>query len=517
MNSNTIWFLVAVTIAVAVVSWRNRGVALLMLIVVVLLFSVAEIAINYPMIWRDVYLHGSSCIEIIEKGRIVDTWNPYPQSNPGFFLLWSITSIVTGLQLFPSNLFLLLPLCVILLALAIVAIFRRLSLKREYANSAALLAFLVMNFNTNEFVFAHFNTRLLSFLLSLTFFLLLLATKRSAVQMAALLVIYTTLVISHPLNSLLVVILLGVLMFVRVPRVTPGISLLFSCIVIYLSWSSYISIVAVAGKLLLDFVGGMKFAAEIAYGWSPTAPRPEPAFGILLGVYYKVLLVVLGSLSLLSAVLLRRQRYARFLFAYLLSVSVLYGTTFFLGLGDIAVNRGILFATVPLSGLPIMMCASRWERHPNRGLRRKLVLFTLIIVLIVPQFVFAHELPLARYERVGSMDATLRFIFDHRDNRSIAAIGDVPIYYCFYEPTFTDYRILWRSEWQSLREVNSFFANNTDSLKVIDYKNIIDWGAILRHDGSYQQALREWDTEVSAKIDGQYLRVYSSGYEAIYV
>ena len=269
------------------------------------------------------------------------------------------------------------------------------------------------------------------------------------------------------------------------------------------------------GKLLLDFVGRDEVlrrdcirlvtnrAETRASFWDPARCLLQSAVG-RLGL---ALAAVCGSAE--------ASKICKFLFAYLLSVLVLYGATFFLGLGDIAVNRGILFASVALAGLPIMMCASRWERHLNRGLKRKLLLFTLIIVLIVPQFVFAHDLPLARYERVGSMDATMRFVFDHRDNRSIAAIGDVPIYYCFYEPTFTDYRILWRSEWQSLSEVNSFFANNTDSLKVIDYKNIIDWGAILRHDGSYQQALREWDTEVSAKIDGQYVRVYSSGYKAI--
>ena len=115
------------------------------------------------------------------------------------------------------------------------------------------------------------------------------------------------------------------------------------------------------------------------------------------------------------------------------------------------------------------------------------------------------------------MDATLTFVSSHRDHQPIAAIGDVPIYYSFYEPTFTDYRILWRSDWVSLDEVNGFFANNTDSLKVMDYKNIIDWGAILRHDSSYQQAFHDWDTEVSAKIDAQYDRVYSCGYQTIYV
>jgi hypothetical protein len=518
MNAYTIWFLIAVTIAVVALSWKNRGPPLLIVIVVALLFSVAEIAVNYPMIWRDVYLHGSACLEILEKGRIVETYDPYPQSNPGYFLLWSITSLVTGLQLFPSNLLLLLPVAVILLVVVCIAIFRRLSLRKEYANAAGLFAFLVMNFNTNEFMFVHFNTRLLSILLVLAFVLLLLAARRSPAQSAALLLTYTSLVIAHPLNSLLVIVFLGAFLFIRFDRSTRSISLLFFCIVIYMLWSVYLSITTVAelGKLLLDFLGGIKSSAEVAYGWLPTAPRAEPAFGILLGTYYKLLLIVLASLSLFSAVLLRRQRHARFLFVYLLSVSVLFGAAFLMGLGDIALDRGILFASVAFAGLPIMICASRWEHQVGPGLKRRLLLFTLITVLIVPQFVFAHQLPMVRYERVGSIDSTMVFVSTHRAHRSIAAIGDFPYYYCYYEPTFKDYRILWYSDWNSLNDVNYLFANNTQSLKIIDYKNIIDWGAILRHADSYEQAFIQWHTLVTANVDGDYGRIYSNGYETTY-
>ena len=167
---------------------------------------------------------------------------PYPQSNPGYFLLWSITIDCHRATIVSLEPVLAAACCCDPARVVMRRYLPKVVSQRESTpTAAALFAFLVMNFNTNEFMFAHFNTRLLSILLVSSFFLLLLLRPKDLpTQSAALLVIYTSLVIAHPLNSLLVVVFLGRFHVRQVPtgRLQYFVSLL--CIVIYMFWSAYV-------------------------------------------------------------------------------------------------------------------------------------------------------------------------------------------------------------------------------------------------------------------------------------
>jgi hypothetical protein len=262
----------------------------------------------------------------------------------------------------------------------------------------------------------------------------------------------------------------------------------------------------------------LTMSLETISGWSPMMAKPQPFFGVALGTYYKLLLIALGVLSVYSAIRLRMQRNVRFLAAYLLAVLILYGTSFYV-LTDIAVNRGIILASVPLAGLPIMLCRSVTGKHLNRGLRRK-ALVASIVVLAIPQFILLHQLPLARYQRVGSIDVTLSFVLDHRNGKPVASLGDFPLYYCFYEPFFKNYHNFAFDNypgWDSLDSIVTFFDTSpNESLKMLDYRKIVDWGAILGHSNSYNQALDKWHLEVYGKLDQRYNRIYSTTFETIY-
>jgi len=200
----------------------------------------------------------------------------------------------------------------------------------------------------------------------------------------------------------------------------------------------------------------------------------------------------------------------------LLAVAVLFGASFFAGLGDISLNRGILFGCVALAGFVSILHKGITNLHMKRRWVGK-SLAILIVILIIPLYVFVHELPVARYERVGSHDETLTFIMNTRGTHGITSIGDFPIYYSYYEPFYEGYHNFGDFQnWQSLSQITSFFASPNNDLKLVDQRNIVDWGAIIGHTNTYNEALSQWDSQVYPELDQHYNRVYSSSFETIY-
>jgi hypothetical protein len=467
------------------------------------------------MIWRDVYLHGSAVKGILDKGYIANTWVDYPTTHPGFFLLWSTVSLVTGMELFPSNLLLLLPVAVILLAIILVLVYRRLSV--SLSTGAALFAFLLMNFNTNEFTFIHFNTRLLSLVYVLLFILLFLKKTGGVARIAGLLVVYGALSISHVLNSLVPVVFLAVYWLFERKRQHSESFLALSCASIYVAWNVYVGF-PLLKYAFMNFTN-INLSLKTAAGYSPTVVGySKPFFGTLLGDYYKVLLVILMLISIYSMIKLRSQQRTRILSYYLLSMLFVYGVTFFL-LRDISVNRGIIFASLSLAALPLILLTSskRTDLNLLKHKTRVRITVVLIVFLAIPQFVLVHELPLARYGSVESIDATSRFVMSHRNGQSLVSAGDFPIYYCYYEPFYKGYNNLGFLGWKSLGNITDFLLAGQDaSLRIVSYKQIVDWGCILGHTSSFNETLPEWNTEVYEKLDLRFNRIYDNGFETVF-
>jgi hypothetical protein len=516
MNSNVFWFLLLVTSVTAVIAWKKAALGLPSVIAIVLLFSAVEVATNYPMIWRDVYLHGSAVKGILDIGHIANTWDAYAATYPGFFLLWSTISLVTGIQLFPSNLLLLLPVVVVLLAIILVLVYRRLSV--SLSTGAALLAFLLMNFNQNEFTFIHFNTRLLSLVFVLLFILLFLNKTGGAARIVGLIVVYGALVISHVLNSLVPVVFLAVYWLFERKRQHSEPFLVLSCASIYVAWNAYFGF-PLLKQAFMNFAN-INLSLETAVGYSPAVVgNSKPLFGTLLGDYYKVFLVILMLISIYSIIKLRSQQRTRILSYYLLSILFIYGVTFF-SLRDISVNRGIVFASLSLAALPLILLTSskRIDLDLLKHKTRVRAIIVLIVLLAIPQFMFVHELPLARYGSVESIDATSRFLVSYRNGQSLVSLGDFPIYYCFYEPFYKGYNNLGFSGWKSLANITDFLlAGQKDaSLRIVSYNQIVDWGCILGHADSYNESSRQWNAEVYGKLGACFNRIYDNGFGTIF-
>jgi hypothetical protein len=263
----------------------------------------------------------------------------------------------------------------------------------------------------------------------------------------------------------------------------------------------------------------INLSLETAVGYSPAAVgNSKPLFGTLLGDYYKVFLVILMLVSIYSMIKLRSQQRTRILSYCLLSTLFIYGVTFF-SLRDISVNRGIVFASLSLAALPLILLTSskRIDLNLLKHKTRVRIIIVLIVLLAIPQFMLVHELPLARYGSVESIDATSRFLVSYRNGQSLVSLGDFPIYYCFYEPFYKGYNNLGFSGWNSLANITDFLLAGQDaSLRIVSYKQIVDWGCILGHADSCNESLRQWGTEVYGKLDARFNRIYDNGFGTIF-
>lgn len=539
MNTNVFWFLLVFTVIIASLTWIKKEVSLVSLIAVVLLFSLVQVATNYPMIFaRDVFLQGSIVNVIGSQGHIGNTWNTYAQSSPSFFVLWSVVTIVTGLEVIPTNLFLLLPIAIFLFTVLLVLIFRKLSIAIPY--TVALFAFLLMNFNKNEYSFLHFNTRLLAFIYVLAFVFIFIQSKSLNLRgngrgrIILLFIIFVALVTTHVLIALLPFIFITIYWLLNRRKlarsISTTISFVLGLLIVYTLWNFQYSS-QLLKQVLTSFLnfghgGAVSGAASITTGWFSPLSSNEPFFGFPLDIFYKVLLICLGLISIYAAFRYRHEARTKILGIYLFSVIFLFGFGFFfLSLGDVTINRGIILSLVAISPLVAILITSENNKSTLNNLQRNLqrkskkigVFAVLVAILIVPQFVFSQEIPIAPYASSQSLNSACNFVVSIRGNLSIAVIGYFPAFYTFYEPFFKDYVSLETPSPESWCQIVAFYQQNASgTLKITDYRAATDYGVLLNHASSYDQALADWTSQVNGKLDGEYDRIYDNDQQVIY-
>ena len=509
MNFTILWISVALTVLVVLASLKAGDVPLPSVVAVVIFFTCVEVFSNYPLlIWRDVYLQGSVAKAIIENGRIVPTWNTYGEANPGFFFLWSAFSMATGIDLVSSNLLVLLPVSVLLATAILFLIFRKLSF--GCPGAATLFAFLLANFNLNEFTFVHFNTRLFSLILILLFVFFYADQRRSQSTNVLILLTFAALVVSHLLNSLVPVFFV-VFYHLLARRARASISILVLCAMIYLAWGAYVSFGTLGVQYILN--SGLSPGLAALTALSPTAQTGEPFFGVVLGTYYKILLISLGVGSAYVALKLRKLEPVKLLSTYLIAVGIVFVGTFPF-LASISLDRGIIFGAVALGSLPMLLLPSNRSRSLSR---LRVLALILVCLLIIPQFVFVHQLPVSRYQEADTTQSILGFTYNYRGQQALFTLDDFSIYYSYYDPYFTNYHNLDPTGLQSLSNITQFFSSSPEpSLKISDYRMIIAWGTIFGHASSYRASSDEWQTEVYSPLDSHFNRVFSDGYGVIY-
>lgn len=508
MNGNVLWFVLIVVGVTIIGLYRKDDISFASLLAIVLLFSLVELYTNYPsLIWRDVFLDGSAVKGIAQRGYVGGAWLTYPQTQPGFFLLWTIFTVTTGMDVIQSNLFVLLPVTLILSIALIRFVCRKLSINR--ANSVTLFAFLLMNFNTNEFMFMHFNTRLLAFVYVLVFMLFFLLREGRTASIA-LLTTGLSLIISHILVSLVPIAFVALTLFSRLKPFASRMWLFVSLAALYFAWNSYVgqSLLSVGITGLFN-VYYIQLALEITSRYSPLQAKPEPFFGFLLRGYDKILLVILGIASAYSALKSMNETWFKVMWNYFLAVLFVFGLSFFV-LTWISVDRGVLFISIALAALPSMFLLKRVNSDRN-GWKRKLFVLA-IVLLIIPQYILVHEPSAAIWGTNPSSQQTYSFVLNLRGGQQIASLGDFPLSYTFFEPFYQGYQILNGQYVNQTGDVTNFFLTRPENvLKIVDQTR--DFGS-LQPDVLAQSGSAVY---VYSKLDQRFNIVYSNGFETIYV
>jgi hypothetical protein len=375
---------------------------------------------------------------------------------------------------------------------------------------------LLLNFNKNEFMFLHFNTRLLSLIYVLLIVSLFVKQGNDPMRSISLVILNAALVISHALNSLVPAVFFGMYWMSNRKRIDSGWTTFVSCATIYVAWSVYVGYeVLKAGLTTFLTYAYLKLAADLVAGWFQVGGNPGGFVGSALATYYKLLLITLGLISLYCAIKLRGERKVSLLRSYLFSTFAVYGLSFLSVLNWISIDRGIMLASIAIASLPMILFTLRTRNSLASWRRRTLVV--AIIVLIMPQFLLVHEPAMANSGAVASIERTCVFLLDYRNGRGLASLNTFPIYYSFYDPFYSGYENLEYADMASLKNVTNFLLTRPKGiLRVVDYRDTVDWGSQLRLAGSYREALTQWDREVYAKVNLRCNIVYSSGFERVY-
>jgi len=181
---------------------------LIFLLIIIPLY-VIPLLVNVPnLLHRDVYLHNSYSLAIIQNGRIpIDEsrWDVY--SYPAAFLLYAIHMAVTGLDFFYSGL-MLTCLWPILFALLLAFAVRRIGkMGKKFKPSLIALSLIPFAFARYTPAPGFFHRYHLAFSLTviwLTFFLNEYSLKRTKKDVLTLILLYMCIVFSHPYFSILI-------------------------------------------------------------------------------------------------------------------------------------------------------------------------------------------------------------------------------------------------------------------------------------------------------------------------
>ena len=511
-------YILAIVGLVAVFVFVKGRLGLFSLISIILVFSALEAITDYPtMIDIDVNLQGS-CINVITKdGHLSEAWNPYHKFYPGFFVLWSAVSLVTGVDVRASNVMIMLPITAVLLGLLLVSFYRKLGAEKGTSFTMGLLAFLLMNFHINEGAFLHFNTRLyaleLTMLALLFFFDMISATGRKK-QIVFLFVFYVV-VISHVLFSMAVLMFMFVYWLIEKRHNRLLIESLFLGVLIYVAHN-----LSMASTVFGFYVGSffnylyLRIAQEMLIT-IPFVTENVPVLSVVLRTYYKILLAAIGLLAAYSLIKLRQKSGVRNMLYLLLAGIITFGATIFSASLGNSIVRGLMLLVVPLAFLSLFVIVGR---H-GRALRpQKLQSLTLaVVLLIIPQFLLVHETGW-RALNLPSLDAASMFAAHTRNGQPIAAYGAFTHYYSFYEPKSWDYNLIGYYEEGmlpqavNLSDIDDFLVQS-GGIIFITFKDIQVLGYSL---SSFDESYEMWTKEVFVPLESQCNKIYDNGFERIY-
>jgi hypothetical protein len=529
MNPNVIWFTLLLAILVALAGWSNGDIPLPSLFAVILVFSGMEVLANYPAIFSvDVYLHGSAVRGMIALGSVGNTYDVYPEHNPGIFFLWSALTLITAADVRFTNVVLLLPACAVLMTLLVFVFFRRLPV--SLPGVTTLLSILLVNYGDNEQSLLHFNTKIYSLILILVIFLVFVVRDKGTDQRSrfvAFVIVYLALVLLHSLNSLIVGVFIAVYGLVKMERTGRELAVVLLCATLYGVWNSLVA-VTWFGQGIRAFAHEMNFALtlEWTHRWVPTATSREPLFGVFLTTYYKALLGALALCLTYCGIRFRKDRRVRVLTSYFVAVASTYGILFFTATGFTAagpwtsVNRVIWLVSLSLAGGAVVALLSRSVRRRSR---RTLVFVIVVALLVFPHVMLVHRIPYAMSGNVQPKENASIFLYDYRNGQDIVTIGDFNYYYSFYDPFFNGYTILGLgltfpppTEVSSLGGILHFLTTQQrNSILVLDSSDVAKWG-LSGYAQSYSESSTAWNNNVSAKIDLQFNRIYCNGFQMLY-
>lgn len=510
MNPHVIYYLLALVAFIAITVYVDRKLSLFSLLAIVSVFSFVEAIGNYPLIFaRDVYLHGSSVKAIAINGHLVKGFNKYPLSHPGFFLLWTIVVLITGLDIKSSNLILSLPVAVSLLALMLILLYRKLGIRKDALCTVALLAWLVMNNQVNELSFFHFNTRLYSLVLILTLLLFMKGKLRKSKEQTIFMAIFFSLTISHIIYSLVPIAFLFFYWLIEDKRDKSSVWIVLLCLVIYLVWNLNMA-TQLFGEGLHKLLDYYHYSLALETATELTAvTAPYPFYGKILKQYYKVLIVTLALVSLWTMIKLKSKREVRILSYLLLGGGVVFTI---LSIPDIvdSIDRGLMYFAIPLAPLSLFAIASKTKGSMQR--LRLMGLTLLLLLLVVPHFVLVHEATFAR-GNVEPTDAFCRFLSECRNGQRIAAFGDFRLYFCFFEPSIKKEEFYLTVARSIFDIANLLLESPRPSIRVVDFRNVVDWGYRC---SSFEEAHELWIKEIYRPLESHYCKIYDNGFEVAF-
>ena len=279
------------------------------------LYSISQ----YPtVINRDVWVHGRSVKQLIVYGA-TQLGGDYPKWWPGAFTLCAVSSITSGIDVVNAS-FILVGVLMILSSTLLYLLGRE-TVGHQWAGLVPILYYV-----SDAHVFRwmgrdHYSPHSLGFalcLLVLYSILRMIRTNSSRAVSATLVVVVGSIVVSHPFSSFsLALSLLGIFALGKTGRIKLGVSasLLWSALIMWFAWWMYNSpftfeeVVRTFDFAVYGFLEPIKL-----YGFASVTQEPLTWYGrILRDLYFKPLLLVVTSLSILVMFVEHRTKKVSFL------------------------------------------------------------------------------------------------------------------------------------------------------------------------------------------------------------
>jgi uncharacterized membrane protein len=488
-----------------------------------------EVVVNYPNIWaREVYLHGQIW-ELDIYGELYSIHYLYPKEYPGFFLmLYGIYKILGIEDIRVANLFVFYPLLMLILMILIYLASHRLLKNRTYALIASIIAFNLLQFNWNELTFVHANTRLYALVLMLLIFYVLLSLQRNKHQLVALLILATTLTISHslfqlvPPSMLLFLVVLGILLRLRGSRYEfepkRFLTYLLLIALIVLAWNTYNYY---SYTVKIGIVSFFNYLYHVI-GWelistSITIREPLPPIGIFLRNYYKVTIVAITLITLIYVfrrILDNKLSYEEAVTSSLTGAIgiVFFSTVFTASLGN-SIDRMLISLPIPITILFIKAVSSLNGLKIKSNNVWKSVVVVALVFTTLAGYLLVHEESVLSAVTIPLDNVALYMRNYMSSMNEMTVTSPFDIYYQYFDPS-AHIRTIRIDLTNTLHDVTLGLLGN-QGVKVIDLRSVAAWG--LRYDDLHR-ALREFDTFVITPLNNCCNLIYNNGvYERVYI